>query len=242
MAGEEEASASGEEGGFDTESDDQFYTPPTSPREECASNDSLSVRVSHGSDIVQALEVSIAEIYCRDVKKIQFVRYAYDRSKNTMRSFTNTVLVPVEHHNVRFAGLGDQRASDAAPGDAVFEMTVVNRDGAPYSRDGYDLRATIEVSPYELCFGGRRALPHPSGGEETIVLEIGKNFFERVDATVRVPRHGLYNPTRDTRHDLYLTFRVCTTLDAWQERALRRVFRHAPPSVPGGGVSATVHA
>ena len=194
---------------------------------------------------MQVLEVTIEEVYRRDIKKIQFVRFERDPANNEgVRTVHETVLVPVEHASVRFAGLGDCNTGDTVAGDAVFVMSVLRDELYElHARNDHELHATIEVSPYELCFGGRRVLPHPSGNGDTIVLEIGPRFFERLERIVTVPRHGLFDAQLGIRKDLHLSFRVCTELDSRQMRALRMAFCTAPAVRPEdeGDPSAHLH-
>ena len=173
---------------------------------------------------MQVLEVSLEEVYRRDIKKVQFMRYERDRDTGEVRQAQETVLVPLEHQSVRFAGLGDCHDGDAAAGDAIF-VTSVMGDGL-YECEGRALYGVIDVSPYELCFGGRRVLPHPSG--ESIALDIRENFFERVGQHVVVPHYGLFDGARGRRNDLTLRFRVCVALDSAQMQALRDAFCRVP--------------
>ena len=204
----------------DSEPSDGGDAHTTAPQEPVAPT-------KRGTDVVQVLEVSLEEVYRRDIKKVQFTRYCRAPSNGVGETEVVTVLVPLEHQSVFYGGLGDQRAEDDEAGDAVFVVVAKKHD--IYERDQFRLRATLEISPYELCFGGRRVLPHPSGG--TVVLEIRENFFERIDRAIVVPGYGLFDAEKGGHDALVLNFRVCTALDEVQMRALRTAFCSSPCTI-----------
>ena len=112
---------------------------------------------------------------------------------------------------LRLKSQGQPGQRGAPPGDAYLEITV--GESAAYSRDGHDIRMTVNVSLTEAVAGGKVDVPAPQG-PVTVKIPPGSN----TGTTLRLKGKGVQ--VKDAPGNLYVTLAV--VLPKKPDEALKR--------------------
>jgi curved DNA-binding protein len=184
---------------------------------------------ARGQDVEAAIEVTLAEAYQGAKRSIEL-----SAPDGTMRRLEVTIPAGVdEGSRIRLAGQGG--AGQAGKGDLYMRVHLL--PDARFTREGTDLRTTIEAPLAVAMLGGEVHVPTPDG----------RNLLLRIPSptqngrTFRLRGQGM--PRRigqtDERGDLYAEVKVAlpSQLDAEQRRlfeAFARSVGYTGPATPAG--------
>tara|TARA_Y200000002_G_C22646557_1_gene649372 strand:+ start:103 stop:1254 length:1152 start_codon:yes stop_codon:yes gene_type:complete len=181
-----------------------------------------------GENIIQHLNVTLQELYRRDIKKINILRYKYNNKEENLLKEEHTVLVPIENNINFYPEEGDQKNKDEIPGDLFF---IINDIPDPLFKRNKDnqfiLECKIDISPFELCYGGEKIIVHPSLTK--INLTIKEHFYERINSNPTIlPSFGLWNSEKNQYEDLYIYFNLLS--DEKQTQDFKKIYYQKKPT------------
>ncbi|MBE7560383.1 DnaJ domain-containing protein [bacterium] len=157
-----------------------------------------------GQDHEVEIELSLDEIVRGGTRKIQLsVPVARPDGSIGMEYQSYDVTIPrgiTEGSRIRLAGRGGAGGPGGEPGDLYLNVRL--RPDPRFQVEGYDLRATLPVTPWEAALGAEIPVPTLDGGV-TLKVPAGSQSGQ----SLRLRGKGL--PTREGGHgDLYVTLKI----------------------------------
>ncbi len=162
-----------------------------------------------GQDHEVELELSLDEIHRGGTRKIEIAVPAM-RSDGTMAMERQNydVTIPrgiTEGSRIRLAGRGGPGGPGGEPGDLYLNVRL--RPDPRFQLEGFDLRGTLPITPWEAALGAEVSVP-TLDGSVTMKIPAGSQSGQ----SLRLRGKGL--PAREGGHgDLYMTLKIVVPRD-----------------------------